>query len=323
MTRYFRRFASLGLATVLLALSSTALAGVNVVFPAQNTVAGPRIILGDVANVVADSPADQPLADLVGAVDLGPSPGPGIDLVLRRRQIEQRLSASGAPLSDIRWLIPGEVTLTGEGQATQAEAIRKIILDHLDRSEPYISGTYEILSVTSSTPPALPPGQVEYRFSPQPSSNPAYLSGTIFFAVDGQEAGRLRVTVQVDLRMPAVVATRDLPRGHVLGEIDLSESQVPYMQAKGALTDIAQALGQTLKTSVRTGAPVRDRDLVTTSMVKKGEVVTIVAQSGSLRITALGLARQDGALGQTISIVNQDSKKTISAKVIGPSLVEV
>ncbi|MDR1111563.1 MAG: flagella basal body P-ring formation protein FlgA [Deltaproteobacteria bacterium] len=40
-------------------------------------------------------------------------------------------------------------------------------------------------------------------------------------------------------------------------------------------------------------------------------------------MTALGLARQDGALGQTISIVNQDSKKTISAKVIGPSLVEV
>ncbi|MDR1309764.1 MAG: hypothetical protein LBL95_07710, partial [Deltaproteobacteria bacterium] len=90
MTRYFRRLASLGLAAVLLALSSPALAGVNVVFPAQNTVAGPRITLGDVANVVADSPADQPLADLVGAVDLGPSPGPGIDLVLRRRQIEQR-----------------------------------------------------------------------------------------------------------------------------------------------------------------------------------------------------------------------------------------
>ncbi|MDR0621173.1 MAG: flagellar basal body P-ring formation chaperone FlgA [Deltaproteobacteria bacterium] len=306
-----------------LASVGTAQAGVSVIFPPQNTVNGPRILLGDVANVAADGPADQVLADLIGAVDLGASPSPGTDLVLRKRQIEQRLTSSGAPVSDVRWLIPEEVTFTGLGQITDNDSVRKIILEYLDRSEPYISGIYDLLNVTFSTPPALPPGKVEYRFSPQNSSNPAYLTGTVFFTVDGQDAGRLRVTAQVDLRLPAVVAARDLPRGHVLSEIDLSESQVPYMQAKGALTETEQALGQTLKTSVRTGAPIRNRDLVQTSMVKKGEVVTIVAQTGSLKITALGQARQDGALGQTISVLNQDSKKTISAKVIGPSLVEV
>ncbi|MDR1567304.1 MAG: flagellar basal body P-ring formation chaperone FlgA, partial [Streptococcaceae bacterium] len=222
-----------------------------------------------------------------------------------------------------RWLIPDEVTLTGDGQATTNDYIRKIILEYLDRSEPYISGIYDLLNVSFSTPPTLPQGKVEYRFSPQPSSNPGYLTGTIFFNVNGQDAGRLRVTAQIDLRMSAVVAARDLPRGHVLNEIDLSESQVSYMQAKGALTEIEQAEGQTLKTSVRTGAPIRDRDLVKTSMVKKGEIVTIIAQTGGLKITALGQARQDGAMGQTISVLNQDSKKTISAKVIGPSIVEV
>jgi flagella basal body P-ring formation protein FlgA len=127
----------------------------------------------------------------------------------------------------------------------------------------------------------------------------------------------------VDLRLPAVVAVRDLPRGHVLGEEDLSESHVAHAQAKGALTSIGAALGQTLKTNVRTGAPIRDRDLATTAMVQKGEIVTIIAQSGGMRITATGQARQDGGLGQTISVVNQDSKKTIPAKVIGPGMVEV
>jgi flagella basal body P-ring formation protein FlgA len=306
-----------------LTFATTVLAGVNVVFPSQNTIKGPRILLGDIANVVAETPADKSLADMIGAVDLGPSPGPGEDLVLRRRQIEQLLYSSGIPVADIRWLIPAEVSLTGEGQPTDNDSVKKIISEYLDRSEPYISGSYELINVTFSTPPALPPGKVEYRFSPQPSSNPAYLTGTLFFSVDGQEAGRVRVTAQVDLRMPAVVAARDLPRGHVLSEIDLSESQVPYMLAKGSLTEINQALGQTLKTSVRTGAPVRDRDLVRTSMVKKGEVVTIIAQTGGLKITALGQAKQDGALGQTISVINQDSKKTISAKVIGPGMVEV
>jgi flagella basal body P-ring formation protein FlgA len=304
-------------------LSSSVKAGVNVILPPENTVAGKRILLGDVATVAPDAQADEALAALVEAVDLGPAPGPGEKVVLRRRQIENRLSASGAPVADIRWLIPDEVTLMGEGQATDAGQIKGIIQDYLDRSEPYISGRFELINVTTSTPPSLPNGTVEYRFVPQSSSNPNYLTGTIFFTVNGSEAGRLRASAQIDLSMPAVVVVRDLPRGHVLMEEDLSESYVPYAQSKGALKEAVQVVGQTLKTNIRAGAPVRDRDLIGTFMVKKGEIVSIIAQSGGLKITATGQAKQDGALGQTIGVVNQDSKKTISAKVIGPGMVEV
>ncbi|MDR1657865.1 MAG: flagellar basal body P-ring formation chaperone FlgA [Deltaproteobacteria bacterium] len=298
-------------------------AGVMVIFPPENTAQGSRLILGDVATVTPDSENDQALADLVSAVDLGPSPSAGEDLILRRRQLEQRLSTSGAPISELRWLIPDEVKFTGASVATDETLVKKIITEYLDRSEPYTSGQYDLLSLNYSTPPALPHGQVEYRFTPQSSSNPAYLTGTIFFTVNGQQAGRLRVTAQVDLRIPAIVVVRDLPRNHVLAEEDLTETMVSFAQAKGALTEIDRVVGQTLKTTVRAGAPVRDRDLVATSMVKKGEIVTIIAQNGNLKISAIGQARQDGALGQTISVVNQDSKKTISAKVIGPGMVEV
>lgn len=303
--------------------SSGAMAGVSVIIPPENTVEGSRIILGDIATIAPDNETDKNLADLISAVDLGPSPGPGEELLLRRRQIENKLGASGAPVYEARWLIPDEVRLTGGGMATDEGKIKEIILEYLDRSEPYISGLYDLISVTSSSPPTLPKGEIACRFVPQPSSNPNYLTGTIHFTVDGREAGRLRVSAQIDLRVPAVVAARDLPRGHVLAEEDLSESHVSYAQAKGALTAIPQVVGQTLKVTVRLGAPIRDRDLVQTSMVKKGETVTIIAQGGGLKITALGLSRQDGALGQTINVVNQDSKKTIAARVIGPGMVEV
>jgi flagella basal body P-ring formation protein FlgA len=325
MRRSFHIFFLLLTAALLFAArpASPALAGVSVVFPPENSVSGARIIVGDVANVVAETPEDKALADLIGGVDLGPAPEPGAGLVLRRRQIELRLASTGAPIADVRWVVPETVTLTGPGQPAGRDMIKQVVMDYLSGAEPYVSGSFELLNVTSSTPPALPPGRVEYRFSPQNSSNPAYLTGTVFFTVDGRDAGRLRVSAQVELSLPSLVVTRDLPRGHVLSEVDLSESQVSYMQAKGALTEVGQALGQTLKIALRAGAPVRDRDLIRTSMVKKGEVVTIVAQSGGLKITALGQARQDGALGQTINVLNQDSKKTISAKVIGPSMVEV
>ncbi|MDR1577960.1 MAG: flagellar basal body P-ring formation chaperone FlgA [Deltaproteobacteria bacterium] len=300
-----------------------AIAGVNVIIPSENTVEGERIVLGNIATVAPDSPDDQKLADLLAALDLGPAPGPGRKVTLRRPIIEQRIASSGLTLSDGRFNIPAEVTLTGGGQNTGQAKIRSIIMDHLAKTEPYVSGRYELLSLTSGNPPVLPEGQVVYRFVPLPSSNPSYLTGTIFFSVNGRDAARLRISAQIDLQMAALVAARDLPRGHILSEADLSESLVAYSHAKGALRETSQAVGQTLRVSLRAGSPVRDRDLVQTSMVKKGETVTIVAQSGGLKVTALGQAKQDGALGQTIAVINQDSKKTISGKVIGPGMVEV
>ncbi|MDR2339207.1 MAG: flagellar basal body P-ring formation chaperone FlgA [Deltaproteobacteria bacterium] len=307
----------------LLCLPPGLFAGVSVIVPSENTVVGQRILLGDIATIGQDSELDKELAELLGKADLGPSPLPGQRLTLRRQQFESRLISSGAPVNDARWLIPDTVTLIGTGQDTDPSEVRRIVNEYLARTEPYASGRYEILSVNSASPPSLPPGAVEYRFSAQPSSNPNYLAGTIFFMVDGTEAGRLRVTAQIDLQVAALLAARDLPRGHILSEEDLTEGLAPFTKAKGALTQVSQATGQTLKVSIRAGNPVHDRDLERTFMVTKGETVTIIAQSGGLKVTALGEARENGALGQTISVINLDSKKSVSGRVIGPGQVEV
>jgi flagella basal body P-ring formation protein FlgA len=44
---------------------------------------------------------------------------------------------------------------------------------------------------------------------------------------------------------------------------------------------------------------------------------------GGLRVTAAGEAQQAGRLGQTIPVQNVDSKKTLSARVVGPGAVEI
>jgi flagella basal body P-ring formation protein FlgA len=317
-------FIFLTLVVFLILFSGSLLAGVSAVVSEKSTVTGPRISLGDISELTADSEEDNGLLETLKKIDLGQSPSPGVSLSLRRSQLEARLISSGGPVNDARWFIPETVNILGGGRELSEDYIRGIIKEYLDRSEPYVSGRYDIISLRSPQPPALPSeGTVEYKFVPQPSSNPAYLAGTVFFTVKGKEVARLRVTVQVELELPALVAVRDLSRGRVLSEEDLSESFVSFSRAKGALSSVPQAVGQTLKLGIRAGDPVRDRDLVQTSMVNKGETVTIIAQSGSLKVTALGQAKENGALGQTITVINQDSKKTISAKVIGPGQVEV
>ncbi len=298
-------------------------AQVNVTVPPENTVAGPRVLLGDVAFIDLIDPAGAELARLLAQIDLGAAPAPGQRLVWRRAQLEQRLSASRLNLSEAVFSLPEELALTSRGQELTQGSLRLALERYLSETEPYRSGTFQLAAVNFGSLPTLPPGKIGYRFVPQASSNPTYLAGNFFFAVDGQEAGRVRVTAQIDLTTPALVATRALAKGHVLEEEDLSLTQVPYAQAKGALTDPSLAVGQTLKAALTAGEPVRDRNLTKSIMVRRGDMVTIIAQQGGLTVSASGQARQDGALGDTIGIVNLNSKKVVNGRVIGPNQVEI
>jgi len=52
-------------------------------------------------------------------------------------------------------------------------------------------------------------------------------------------------------------------------------------------------------------------------------MVTIVAESGALRVTAVGQAKQGGAVGDNIQVLNLGSKKMLIAKVVSSSTVSV
>jgi flagella basal body P-ring formation protein FlgA len=66
-----------------------------------------------------------------------------------------------------------------------------------------------------------------------------------------------------------------------------------------------------------------DSDLVRKPTVRRGDTVTIVAESSLLRITDLGKAKQDGAVGDYITVLNLRSKKVITAQITGPEQVAV
>lgn len=298
-------------------------AQVTVALPPSGTVAGPRILLGEVAFIDLLAPQARALAEAVAKVDLGSAPGAGEMVILRRGQLEQRLLASGLDFSEVAFALPEELTITGRGQELDEENLKQALEEYMAGTEPYQSGRYRLITVNFGPLPTLPPGRVSYRFTPQGSTNPTHLAGTFFFAVDGKEVGRTRVTAQINLTIEAVLATRNLSRGHILQQKDLNLGWAPYTKARGAINDPNMAVGQTLKSALKAGEPLNDRNLTKSLMVRRGDMVTLTAQQGGLRVTATGEARQDGSYGDTISILNVNSKKIISGKITGPGQVAI
>jgi flagella basal body P-ring formation protein FlgA len=58
-------------------------------------------------------------------------------------------------------------------------------------------------------------------------------------------------------------------------------------------------------------------------LVRRGNVVVIIAESDVLKVTALGEVKEKGRRGETIRVVNLSSKKEIYARVVDSNTVKV
>lgn len=113
-----------------------------------------------------------------------------------------------------------------------------------------------------------------------------------------------------------VVPTRDLRRGDVLGEKDLSYAQRDGSRLQGdRLRKIEAAIGQRLRSGVRKGRTIRVSQIESVPVVDRGDRVTLVLQSGGLRIQGIGRAQEAGAVGEWIRVLNTDSRREVSGRL--------
>ncbi len=142
--------------------------------------------------------------------------------------------------------------------------------------------------------------------------------------VNGRVEKNLSLRLLVDARAEMVVAARSLTTNTVLTADDLQVLKHEVAQAGGQpLTRISEAAGKRLRTAVRPGVPIRGSQLVSVPVVVSGQLVTIIAENGGVRITVAGRARSSGGTGDLIRVQNLLSNKEFPARVLDASTVEV
>lgn len=117
----------------------------------------------------------------------------------------------------------------------------------------------------------------------------------------------------------AALATRTLPAGTVIaaGDVTLSPDQ------DGALHDASQVIGQQLRVMVYQGRRIDPSFLSAPTLVGRNQIVTIAYEKSALRIEAEGRALSAGSVGQTIRVMNNASRVTVSGRVAPDGTVVV
>jgi flagella basal body P-ring formation protein FlgA len=74
---------------------------------------------------------------------------------------------------------------------------------------------------------------------------------------------------------------------------------------------------------LRPNQPLTTADLMKPNLVLRNDIVTIVFQAPGVTLTLRGQAQDPGALGDTIAVLNAESKRVVQAVVSGPDRVMV
>jgi flagella basal body P-ring formation protein FlgA len=122
--------------------------------------------------------------------------------------------------------------------------------------------------------------------------------------------------------IPAVAVARPVNRGEVLKDSDLTVLRRPKGDS-GALTDISTVVGLSARHDLRPDQPLRSADLMKPEVIARNDTVTIVYQAPGITLTLRGQAQEAGALGDTINVLNIESKRPVQGVVIAPGRVAV
>jgi flagella basal body P-ring formation protein FlgA len=132
------------------------------------------------------------------------------------------------------------------------------------------------------------------------------IAGAASIAVAGQAARLIEV--------PAA-ATR-LVRGEIVQGKDLRMHRVRAATlSQDALTTANDIVGKAARRTIAPGEVIRVSDIQTPIAIEKGALVTMIVQTPFMRLTSQGKALEDGAVGETIRVLNVRSKKTVEAQV--------
>jgi len=138
-------------------------------------------------------------------------------------------------------------------------------------------------------------------------------------ALRGQAA---RYTGTAIATVDAVAVDHPVERGEVLKASDLTTLRRPKDNS-GALSDVDAVVGLAARHALRPDQPLTASDVMKPQLVAHNDIVTIVYQAPGVTLTLRGQAQDGGALGDTIGVVNVESKRVVQAVVSGPGRVMV
>ncbi|MBU0908311.1 MAG: flagellar basal body P-ring formation chaperone FlgA [Proteobacteria bacterium] len=212
----------------------------------------------------------------------------------------------------------GKVFAQGDLQEIFTKIIKENIPGHIEEFR---------ISDFSSQPQSLnvPEGKLSYHLTNQilcATPGKKFISAVL--AVDGKECGNVKMYGNLHFWGTVLLASHSISRHTIISAEDIeTDFRDISMLGDSLINTPGQAIGKQLYKSLRAGDIVFAHLLKNPPLVKRGDLVTIIAKSGGVEVSAPGEVKNAGAIGEIVRVKNLMSRRILQARVVDEGVVEV
>ena len=134
---------------------------------------------------------------------------------------------------------------------------------------------------------------------------------------------RLRFSGTAIETVEAAVLARGLERNEVIKSSDVVVERRPKAEVGSDVASRERAVGMQARRQLRTGQALKIADLAKPDLVQRDQTVTMIYETAGLYLTVRGKALEGGTEGDVVSVLNLQSKRTVSGTVIGRGQVSI
>jgi flagella basal body P-ring formation protein FlgA len=332
--------------TLAAALATTPATAERITIRPQATPQGTVVRLGDVAEVGA---ADSDRAEALAALPLMPAPVPGTRKYLRMREVQDLLAAHGEDLGRLQFNGQTVVEVLAPDMSTQEPTAKAVQPAPAAEAKPERISTTEVSKLHDQVRDMIvrylraasrrnDPWQVTFELPEQhlqllrSAMKPPLCEGgaapwtgsqrlVLYFAT-AEGTVRLPVEAEVTLPKQSAVAVRPIQRGGIITAADVEmryvEEVVGASSRRVPIDDLEQLIGKEAAQAIKADSVIFSDQVQPPLLVHRGEVITVVARGGGIRVRTQARARENAALGDLVQVESLESRERYDAQVTGP-----
>ena len=229
-----------------------------------------------------------------------------------------------------RWLLALllglALSVQADGSQTQpldSGAVEALLLRHMRQAEPRRLENLE-LRVLPFQPVLLPAGVARLRVAQSARGGAGVQSFLIVAHVGAKEEARFWVKAEVRVYDQVVVAARPIGRQETLSAKDLRlERREITSRTAQFFTRLDDVAGKQSTRSIQSDDVITANAIERPTLLKRGSPITLVFDSGSLRVETQGVAEEGGRMGDLIQVKNFTSGKMLRGVVLDERNVKV
>jgi len=241
-------------------------------------------------------------------IDARESANPG-----SRPSDERQAAASKAP----------DAVVTGP-EASPFKPLRQLLIDDLASRLKLAPESLQV-SFKSEDESVLRLSEPHFRFdiSPHRANNLGDVAWNVTI-VSGDGSRRLTIAARAQAWQQQVVVMQPVSVRQLIRDEDIVERRalVDSLSSDPLLTR-AQVVGQQAARELKPGTVLTTRLVEAMPLVKSGQLVTVVASEGAVRVRTVARALDNGAYGQAIRVKNEATRDIVRVTVTGPQQATV